>query len=165
MRLILIPVLLCLAACSEPAHYQASINDAAIKDAMLPPAPDIPTPPMEFELPDLFATFSSAEAPQYASPRQVRIDASSPEAFLASLQSAEASLHPEVASDLKDALFVLTTRAQSRFVQYAATNKQPIPKEQLFQVAYADLHGATVEDVVLQGARYARDTLNASQSK
>lgn len=161
MRRLLLPLTLLLVACTSEPSYQPSINELAILDAVKPPAPELPPQRREVRVADQVSEFPG-QAPDYPSPRDFTLNASSPEAFLQSLQAAEAALHPQVTRDLKHAIFVLTLRARSRFMQYAAEHNEQIPQSKVFEVAYSDLHGATVEQVVLQAAKHAQQNLVAT---
>lgn len=169
-NLLFIPLLFGLAACHEHGPYVATVNDDVIRNAAGTPVTEepptepriaLPIPDATTEMPRLDA---ATQAPRYAAPAEVIVDASTPEAFLASLQAAEAVLQPSDAEDLKIAMMILTDRAQRRFVAHTASTNQQVPKHEVFRRAYGDLDGASVQQVLIKAADHAREYLRYRQS-
>lgn len=146
---------------AAPRSHMPVVNDALLRDAAIAPAEDVaPAPPQ---------AMATATVPAEATGRRhvpahaVRIDARSMDRFVESLQEAEKVLDPNDMEHLRQALAVLLDRAQERFLAYTARTHETVPRDRVFELAFGDLHGATVEEVILAGAEHARTFLERKQ--
>lgn len=87
----------------------------------------------------------------------MRIDASSPEALIASLQRAEQSLSPNDLTRLRAALTVVQMMMSRKMAALAVAdpNGLNLTDNDLLQIAFGDIHDRTIEEVIAYGIRMA----------
>ncbi len=138
-----------LAQSPVPPQSEASNPDSATTvlqqgavTRLVDPAPVVPVPP------------PSVRQQGGAEPNP-RIDASTPEALVASLQSIETQVSPRRLEALKAALTVMQMRAALRYKQIALRDPRAanFSDAQLFEIAFGDVDGRTVLDVIAEGER------------
>jgi len=96
----------------------------------------------------------------------LRIDASTPDTLIASLKAAEAALAPDDLNRLRAALGVVQMLFSRKVATVAASSAAPpnLSNEQLMQLAFGDIHGKTVAEVIDYGLRLAPTVLPAADS-
>lgn len=170
-KLVLLGVLAAaIAACSDRPAPPASDTPVV---ANKPPAADPPvvtTPPVstegepmpEFEIPErvtrLMATPTGAK--EAAGP-PIKVDASTPESFLQSLQAIERAATKEKVDHLRGALTVLQFQTEKRVAAIAAKQSTPpqFTDQQLMQLAFGEIHGMTADQVIAHARKVAVDVV------
>jgi hypothetical protein len=161
VRPIALAVTLALAACGRPPETPTPsdvLNAAAAPVAIVtnePAAATVaPTPPPVAAIAAPMATSTPPSQPRAPANARASVDpvvnASSPEALIASLQSIEAQVSTSRLDALKASLMVYQLRAQQRYTAIAMrdpTNAK-FNDTQLFNIAFGDVNGMTVSQII-----------------
>lgn len=157
--LLVIALATALAACGDnapppnPSAILAEVEAASNHQAVAPAAqaaPPRPIPPLQItETVPVERPLSHGVEPNPV------LDASSPDALVRSLQAAEQQVSTQRADALKAALMVMQMRAAIRYKQIALRDPRAanFSDEKLFEIAFGDVHGRTVMEVIAEGER------------
>ncbi len=152
-----------LAACSGPEPSTPALGGWSRA------APAIPLPRTERapSLPPARAVPQTRFAPQAidADPTAQRLNASTPEALVESLQVAERQLSPEDLNLLKGAMTLIGADLERQVKRLMANggNRRPDPSE-LYAMAFGRLHGMTVAETIALGHSLAREYVDSRRS-
>lgn len=119
-------------------------------------ADHLPPLPASLTRPDPVIPDTTQAAKQRASASlSLRIDASSPDALIASLQRAEQALSPNDLNRLRTALTVVQMMMSRKMAALAVADPNGInlTDEQLLKLAFGEIHNKTVEEVIAYGIR------------
>ena len=154
------------AACNKDAEPPKAAKEAptAVVNRPEPSLTDQPAfPAPELDVPDRVSRLMSTpitEEPVGKSSKQ-RLDASSPAAFVASLQVIARESSKENVDNLRAALTVMQMQTQTRISQIASSSPTPpqFTDEQLMKIAFAEIDGMTLDQVVAHAKKVAPTVL------
>jgi len=152
---LVVPVLTALAvACTrtpdEPVTVSVTVPPLAATAELAPFQPEFPVDkPVTVESP--------IPTPRAATWPDLRIDASSPDTLVRSLQAMEDVRTAEDIDALKQALVLVQMDAQQRIAQIAARDATPpqFSDQQLMEIVFSGIDGMTLEQVVEHAGRIA----------
>lgn len=118
---------------------------------------DVPLPLRPLPPPRVYAPEQDAPALSRSpgtDPARLRLDASSPERLLASLQLAERELGPRDLADLRAAMTAFMIASGRRAAEIAMrTGQAQFSDDELLAMAYAEVHGKDLREVIDTGLR------------
>lgn len=159
-----------LVACSQEgkdgnAAAGAPVVNAAPepKPIVNPPAPvteAVPQP--EYEVPQrVNRLMSTPVGPAQAPGPSIKINATTPEAFIQSLQSIERQATKEKVDLLRGALTVLQLQTEKKISEIAAKQSTPpqFTDAQLMQIAFGEINGMTADQVIEHARKVGKDVV------
>ena len=158
-------IALSLSACAgnsaPPADAQSSAPRArgeAVESVPARSAPPALPAPQSLLRPDpVFPDHSAAAMTSSRAALQLRVDASTPESLVASLQAAERGLSAADLNRLRVALSVIQMVMSRKVaaVAIASPTNVNMSDQELLELAFGDIHNKTIEEVIAYGIRMA----------
>lgn len=166
---ILSGLLLCIAAsgCSQQPAPDKALNGQPRKAVVnMPPSRPADAGPVqqmpEFEVPErVTRLMSTPVGPGLPPGPSIKIDTSTPQLFVASLQKIERAASKEKVDMLRASLTVLQFQTQQK-IQALAAGQAVAPEftdDQLMQIAFSDINGMTADQVIAHSKKIAGDVV------
>lgn len=158
---------LLVAGCAQQTPPPISVNEEAIREAMIPivplaQRPPPPPPPAPAALERQQPVPAVATGAAYVDPALLILDARSPDRMVASLQAAEQVMSPRDVEAMRSAMVMVTDKAKASYVRHVAQTRQAVPRDKLFELAYGHLHGKSIAEVIRDGVEHAEDYIARS---
>lgn len=172
---VLLPAIMAMAmvaatSCSKKEEQPVETDASANKPAAVVNTPLIdqtieraPMPEPEIEVPERVTRLMSSpiEEADKGQVSKTKLNATSPDAFVQSLQTIERESSKENVDDFRAALTIMQLQTQQRVQQLASTAVTPpqFTDQQLMDLAFSDINGMTLDQIVAHAKKIAPEVV------